>query len=142
MSKNIFIIILIFFVVINSKEQIDLEENEYSLKIEESNNEINLNEESMKLHKMKELINIYIESRHWNSNTILDKDTFTRMFIYVVNKSIFKKNNRDDLEILAERIFEKYGKPILIKNIKELFIIDELKTEFNKILNGKNNKDL
>ena len=136
MSRNILFLLLIFFVTINSKKQFQSfeSESEEILKMEETEEGKNQSEEMMNLHKMNELLNLYIEVRHWESDLKLDKDTFCRMFIYVVQKSIFKKHKREDLEILGERIVEKYGKPLLIKNIRELFVVDELKIELAKIV--------
>ena len=136
MPKNILILLFTLFVVV--KLQVQMKESTFTISIDSHPEEDNLDEETKNINKMKYLLDLFIETRHWDSDTRLDPETFTQMFAYVVHNSIFTESKHEDMELLGERIMEKYGKPIFVENVNELFVVDELKSEFNKLKNPEN----
>ena len=136
MSRNILILLFTLFVAV--KLQVQMKENVFTISIDSHPEEDNLDEETKNINKMKYLLDLFIETRHWDSDTRLDPETFTQMFAYVVHNSIFIESKHEDMELLGERIMEKYGKPIFVENVNELFVVDELKSEFNKLKNPEN----
>ena len=134
--KSIFLICII--ISINSKETKNPIETEDTLLLDQTNFENNAESHIILINKINDLLKAYIDSRHWTQKKQIDNYTFTRMFIYVTSKSLFKKSTREQLNILAEKILEIHNKPIIIEDIKSFFDIEELKNEYKNLFGYKN----
>ena len=91
---------------------------------------------------MKKSIKEYIEEEKWSQEQELDKDTFKKMFVYLIQKGALKKSSSLALKKLADNILEKHPGPILVKNLKQYFNIEELTLTYTKLLNPGKITDL
>ena len=132
--------IFLFFVVvsINSKETKSPIETQDTLKLDQTNYDNDAESKIILINKINDLLKAYIDSRQWTQKKQIDNYTFTRMFIYVTSKSLFKKSTREQLNILAEKIIEIHNKPIIIEEIKSFFDIEELRNVYKNLFGNKN----
>ena len=92
--------------------------------------------------KMKNLVNIYIKDQNWNEEQQIDKETFIKMFIDVIQKSSLKQRTTRLLNRFAENTIDKYGEPILVKNLQNYFNLDALERIYLQLFNPHINTDL
>ena len=132
--------IFLFFTIIsiNSKETKSPIETEDTLKLDQTNYDNDAETNIILINKINDLLKAYIDSRQWTQKKQIDNYTFTRMFIYVTSKSLFKKSTREQLNILAEKIIEIHNKPIIIEEIKSFFDIEELRNVYKNLFGNKN----
>ena len=88
--------------------------------------------------KMKELISEYIEDQNWEQEKIIDKDTFMKMFINLIQRGALRQGNTSILKKLADKVIEKHGEPIIVKNLEKYFNIEELTLTYTKLLSPMN----
>ena len=88
--------------------------------------------------KMKELISEYIEDQNWEQEKIIDKDTFMKMFINLIQRGALRQGNTGILKKLADKVIEKHGEPIIVKNLEKYFNIEELTLTYTKLLSPMN----
>ena len=132
--------IFLFFTIIsiNSKETKSPIETEDTLKLDQTNYDNDAETNIILINKINDLLKAYIDSRQWTQKKQIENYTFTRMFIYVTSKSLFKKSTREQLNILAEKIIEIHNKPIIIEEIKSFFDIEELRNVYKNLFGNKN----
>ena len=92
--------------------------------------------------KMLNLVNIYIKEKKWDEEEQIDKETFTIMFIHIIQKSPLKQRNTNILNRFAEKTINKYGEPIIVKNLHNYFNLDVLEKIYLQLFNPKINTDL
>ena len=88
--------------------------------------------------KMKELLSEYIEDQNWEQEKIIDKDTFMKMFINLIQRGALRQGNAGILKKLADKVIEKHGEPIIVKNLEKYFNIEELTLTYTKLLSPMN----
>ena len=88
--------------------------------------------------KMKELLSEYIEDQNWEQEKIIDKDTFMKMFINLIQRGALRQGNTGILKKLADKVIEKHGEPIIVKNLEKYFNIEELTLTYTKLLSPMN----
>ena len=88
--------------------------------------------------KMKELLSEYIEDQNWEQEKIIDKDTFMKMFINLIQRGALRQGNTGILKKLADTVIEKHGEPIIVKNLEKYFNIEELTLTYTKLLSPMN----
>ena len=91
---------------------------------------------------MINLVNIYIKEKKWDEEEQIDKETFTKMFIHIIQKSSLKQRNTNILNRFAEKTINKYGVPIIVKNLHNYFNLDVLEKIYLQLFNPKINTDL
>ena len=92
--------------------------------------------------KMLNLVNIYIKEKKWDEEEQIDKETFTIMFIHIIQKSPLKQRNTNILNRFAEKTINKYGVPIIVKKLHNYFNLDVLEKIYLQLFNPKINTDL
>ncbi len=88
--------------------------------------------------KRKELLSEYIEDQNWEQEKIIDKDTFMKMFINLIQRGALRQGNTGILKKLADKVIEKHGEPIIVKNLEKYFNIEELTLTYTKLLSPIN----
>ena len=114
-------------------------------KIEQKLEEDDLNsyeEDHSMSDRMKESINEYVQEQKWNPEQQLDKETFKKMFVYLIQKGALKQGSSSILKKLADKILEKHGESIVVKNLGKYFDIEELTLTYTKLLNPRKTTDL
>ena len=91
---------------------------------------------------MKDMINEYIQEQKWNQEQQIDQEVFKKMFVYLIQKGALKQGSSSLLKKLAEKIIEKHGEPIIVKNLCKYFDIQELTLAYTKLLNPGKTSDL
>ena len=140
MKKEIFLLILLNIILKLSGQEVKLDK-----KIEQKLEEDDLNsyeEDHSMSDRMKESINEYVQEQKWNPEQQLDKETFKKMFVYLIQKGALKQGSSSILKKLADKILEKHGEPIVVKNLGKYFDIEELTLTYTKLLNPRKTTDL
>ena len=91
-------------------------------------------------NQMKELIKEYIQDNEWTPEQQIDAKNFKKMFVNLIQRGGLRQSNTDILKALADKIVEKHGEPILVKNLENYFNIEELTLTYSKLLSP--NSDL
>ena len=140
MKKEIFLLIILNIILKLSGQEVKLDK-----KIEQKLEEDDLNsyeEDHSMSDRMKESINEYVQEQKWNPEQQLDKETFKKMFVYLIQKGALKQGSSSILKKLADKILEKHGEPIVVKNLGKYFDIEELTLTYTKLLNPRKTTDL
>ena len=111
-------------------------------KLEEDDDLNSYEEDHSMADKMKEMISEYIQEQKWNQEQQLDKETFKKMFVYLIQKGALKQGSSALLKKLADKIIEKHGEPIIVKNVGQYFDIQELTLAYTRLLNPGKTSDL
>ena len=90
--------------------------------------------------QMKELIKEYAQDNEWTPEQQIDAKNFKKMFVNLIQRGALRQSNTDILKALADKILEKHGEPILVKNLEKYFNIEELTLTYSKLLSP--NSDL
>ena len=129
----IFIIINVILNIICSDVKLgsgDLNSKRYGGKtFEERLKEENLEgyeEDHSMENQMKELIKEYIEEQNLKPNDQIDKETFKKLFVNLIQRGSLRQGNGEILKILADKILEKHGEPVYVKNLEKYFDIQEI----------------
>ena len=85
-------------------------------------------------NKMKELIQEYVQDQEWTPDTKLEKEVFKKMFVNLIQRGALRTGNSEILKRLADKILEKHGEPIIVKNLEKYFNIEELTLTYSKLL--------
>ena len=85
-------------------------------------------------NQMKELIKEYIQDNEWTPEQQIDAKIFKKMFVNLIQRGALRQSNTDILKALADKILEKHGEPILVKNLENYFNIEELTLTYSKLL--------
>ena len=89
---------------------------------------------------MKELLKEYIQDQEWKPNEQIDKETFKKMFVNLIQRGALRQGNGELLKKLADKILEKHGEPIVVKNLEKYFDIQELTLTYSRMFSP--NSDL
>ena len=111
-------------------------------KLEEDEDLNSYEEDHSMSDRMKEIINEYIQEQKWNQEQQIDKETFKKMFVYLIQKGALKQGSSALLKKLADKIIEKHGEPIIVKNLVQYFDIQELTLAYTRLLNPGKTSDL
>ena len=151
MEKNIFVFIFIIILLKISCQNIKLgsiklDDSKLGETIEkklEEDDDLNSYEED---HTMSDIMKVsikeYIQEKKWNPEEQIDKETFKKMFVYLIQKGALKQGSSSLLKKLADKILEKHGEPILVKNLEKYFDIEELTLTYTRLLNPGKSTDL
>ena len=90
--------------------------------------------------QMKELIKEYVQENEWTPDQQIDAANFKKMFVTLIQRGALRQGNTDILKALADKILEKHGEPIIVKNLENYFNIEELTLTYSKLLSP--NSDL
>ena len=85
-------------------------------------------------NKMKELIQEYVQDQEWSPDKQLEKEVFKKMFVNLIQRGALRTGNSEILKRLADKILEKHGEPIIVKNLEKYFNIEELTLTYSKLL--------
>ena len=85
-------------------------------------------------NKMKELIQEYVQDQEWSPDKQLEKEVFKKMFVNLIQRGALRTGNSEILKRLADKILEKHGEPIIVKNLEKYFNIEELTLTYTKLL--------
>ena len=109
----------------------------------EEDDDLNSYEEDHSMDdKLKEIIKEYVQEQNWKQDQQLDKETFKKMFVYLIQKGALKQGSSALLKKLADKILEKHGEPIIVKNLDKYFNIQELTLTYTRLLNPGKTSDL
>ena len=140
MKKNIFL-----FILFNLVLKLYCQEKTLGKTIEEKLAEDDLDtyeEDHTMEDKMKELINEYVQEQKWKPEQIIDKETFRKMFVYIIQRGALRQGSSSLLKKLADKIVEKHGEKILVKNLVQYYDIKELTLTYTQLLSPQKNSDL
>ena len=97
-------------------------------------------------HSMEDLMNEsikeYIKEQNWKQDMEIDKESFKKMFVYLIQKGALKQGSGSFLKKLADKILEKHPGPIIVKNLGQYFNIQELTLTYTGLLNQGKTTDL
>ena len=91
-------------------------------------------------NQMKDLIKEYIQDNDWTQEQQIDKATFKKMFVNLIQRGALRQGNSEILKRLADKMLEKHGEPIIVKNLENYFNIEELTLTYSRLLSP--NSDL
>ena len=91
-------------------------------------------------NQMKELIKEYIEEQDLKPDDQIDKETFKKIFVNLIQRGSLSQGNGEILKILADKILKKHGEPIYVKNLEKYFDIQELTLAYSAMFS--HNTDL
>ena len=83
--------------------------------------------------QIKELIKEYIQDQDWTPEQQINKETFKKMFVSLIQRGALRGGNSEVLKKLADKILEKHGEPIIVKNLEQYFNIEELTLTYSKM---------
>ena len=84
--------------------------------------------------QMKGLIEEYVQENEWTPDQQIDAANFKKMFVTLIQRGALRQGNTDILKALADKILEKHGEPIIVKNLAQYFNIEELTLTYSKLL--------
>ena len=109
----------------------------------EEDDDLNSYEEDHSMDdRMKEQIKEYIQEQNWKPEQELDKETFKKMFVYLIQKGALKQGSTSLLKKLADKILENHAGAILVKNLNQYFNVQELTLTYTRLLNPGKTSDL
>lgn len=91
-------------------------------------------------NQMKDLIKEYVQDQEWKPDEKINKETFQKMFVSLIQRGALRQGNGAILKKLADKILEKHGEPIIVKNLEKYFDIQELTLTYSRLLSP--NSDL
>ena len=83
---------------------------------------------------MKGLIEEYVQDNEWTPEQQIDAATFKKMFVNLIQRGALRQGNTDIIKALADKILEKHGEPIIVKNLEQYFNIEELTLTYSRLL--------
>ena len=92
--------------------------------------------------KLAGLVNEYVQEQKWTPEQQLDKETFKKMFVYVIQRGALRQGNSGILKKLADKIIEKQGETIVVKDLTKYFNIKDLTLTYSQLLHPQKNTDL
>ena len=140
MKKTLFL-----FILLNIFLQLFSQDVKLGAKIEQKLQEDDINnyEEDHSIDDlMKNAIKEYVEEQKWSQDQQLDRETFKKMFVYLIQKGALKQGSSAALKKLADKILEKHQGPIIVKNLNKYFNIEELTLTYTRLLNPGRTTDL
>ena len=141
MKASLFIFILLNIVLNLYCQDVKLGKS-IEEKLEEDDDLNSYEEDHSMDDKLKEIIKEYVQEQNWNQDQQLDKETFKKMFVYLIQKGALKQGSSALLKKLADKILEKHGEPIIVKNLDKYFNIQELTLTYTRLLNPGKTTDL
>ena len=85
-------------------------------------------------NQMKDLIKEYVQDQEWKPDEKIDKETFQKMFVSLIQRGALRQGNGAILKKLADKILEKHGEPVIVKNLEKYFDIQELTLTYSRML--------
>ena len=92
--------------------------------------------------KLVSLVNEYVQEQKWKPEQQLDKETFKKMFVYIIQRGALRQGNSGILKKLADKIIEKQGETIIVKDLAKYFNIKDLTLTYTQLLHPQKNTDL
>ena len=92
--------------------------------------------------KLVGLVNEYVQEQKWKPEKQLDEETFKKMFVYIIQRGALRQGNSGLLKKLADKIIEKQGKTIIVKDLAKYFSIKDLTLTYSQLLHPQKNTDL
>ena len=136
MNKILFLSLIL---ILNTNQKSDLN-SEALLYVEEPENyEAN---DDKKQENLIKLVNEYIDKENWDQEKEINKDEFSKMFQYIIQKSALKQDNAGILARFAEKTMNEYGEPIIVKNLQQYFNLKNLRKIYLLLFNPEINTDL
>ena len=136
MNKILFLSLIL---ILNTNQKSDLN-SEALLYVEEPENyEAN---DDKKQENLIKLVNEYIDKENWDQEKEINKDEFSKMFQYIIQKSALKQDNAGILARFAEKTMNEYGEPIFVKNLQQYFNLKNLRKIYLLLFNPEINTDL
>ena len=75
----------------------------------------------------------YVKEQKWTPEQEIDKETFRKMFIYVLQKGALKNGSTELLKKLCDAIISKHGEKIVVKNLKKYYNMTELGLTYSSL---------
>ena len=75
----------------------------------------------------------YVKEQKWTPEQEIDKETFRKMFIYVLQKGALKNGSTELLKKLCDAIVSKHGEKIVVKNLKKYYNMTELGLTYSSL---------
>ena len=145
MKKIIFLFLLLNIIFKLSGQNVKLGQTlgkTIEEKLVEDDDLNNYEEDHSMEDKMKEELKGYIQEQKWSPEHQIEKETFKKMFVYLIQKGALKQGSSSLLKKLADKIIEKHGEPILVKNLEKYFNIQELTLTYTSLLHPGKTTDL
>ena len=92
--------------------------------------------------KLVGLVNEYVQEQKWKPEQQIDEETFKKMFVYIIQRGALRQGNSGILKKLADKIIEKQGKTIIVKDLPKYFNIKDLTLTYTQLLHPQKNTDL
>ena len=92
--------------------------------------------------KLVTLVNEYVQEQKWKPEQQLDKETFKKMFVYIIQRGALRQGNSGILKKLADKIIEKQGETIIVNDLIKYFNIKDLTLTYTQLLHPQKNTDL
>ena len=137
--KIFFILISTLFLAVSSSDVKLDSEKTFEEKLKEQNLDGYEADHSME-NQMKDLIKEYVQDQEWKPDEKIDKETFQKMFVSLIQRGALRQGNGAILKKLADKILEKHGEPVIVKNLEKYFDIQELTLTYSRLLSP--NSDL
>ena len=137
-----FIILLVFF---NLIVKLSCQDVKLGKTLEEKLKEEDLDsyeEDHSMDDKLVTLVNEYVQEQKWKPEQQLDKETFKKMFVYIIQRGALRQGNSGILKKLADKIIEKQGETIIVKDLVKYFNIKDLTLTYTQLLHPQKNTDL
>ena len=136
---------ILFFLLFNLIVKLSCQDVKLGKTIEEKLKEEDLDsyeEDHSMDEKLAGLVNEYVQEQKWSPEQQLDKETFKKMFVYVIQRGALRQGNSGILKKLGDKIIEKHGEPIIVKNLVKYFNIMDLTLTYSQLLHPQKNTDL
>ena len=137
--------LILFFLLFNLIIKLSCQDVKLGKTLEEKLKEEDLDsyeEDHTMDDKLAGLVNEYIQEQKWNPEQQLDKETFKKMFVYIIQRGALRQGNSGILKKLADKIIEKQGETIIVKNLVKYFNIKDLTLTYSQLLHPQKNTDL
>ena len=75
----------------------------------------------------------YVKEQKWTPEQEIDKETFRKMFIYVLQKGALKNGSTEILKKLCDSVVAKHGEKIIVKNLHSYYNMTELGLTYSSL---------
>ena len=135
MKKLIFIFVIWNIIVISTCLNVTLSEK---MKRKMKDDDLDKYEEDHSMDNLvKAQIKEYVKEQNWKEDEQIDIKAFKKMFVYIIQKGALKQGDSTLIKRLADKIIEKHGDKIFVKDLEKYFNIEDLTLTFSSLLHPK-----
>ena len=140
--KKFFLLLIILNILLQISCQDVLLGKKIEEKLEEDDDLNSYEEDHSMDEKMREQLDEYIQEQNWKPEQELDKETFKKTFVYLIQKGALKQGSSAFLKKLADKVLENHPGAIVVKNLGKYFDVRELTLTYTRLLNPGKTSDL